>query len=38
VQFGRIYGLISIGMGLGGFFGAWVGGLLHDWTERLTLP
>ena len=32
-QFGRIYGLISIGMGLGGFFGAWVGGLLHDWTD-----
>jgi len=31
-QFGRIYGLISIGMGLGGFLGAWVGGLLHDWT------
>ena len=31
-HFGRIYGLISIGMGLGGFFGAWMGGLLHDWT------
>jgi MFS family permease len=31
-QFGRIYGLISIGMGLGGFLGAWIGGLLHDWT------
>lgn len=31
-QFGRIYGLISIGMGLGGFLGAWVGGLLQDWT------
>jgi len=31
-QFGRIYGLISIGMGLGGFFGAWIGGLLHDFT------
>jgi MFS family permease len=29
-NFGRIYGLIGIGMGLGGFFGAWVGGLLHD--------
>ena len=33
VHFGRIYGLISIGMGLGGFFGAWLGGLLHDWTD-----
>jgi predicted MFS family arabinose efflux permease len=32
VHFGRIYGLISIGMGLGCFFGAWLGGLLHDWT------
>jgi MFS family permease len=32
-HFGRIYGLISIGMGLGGFFGAWFGGLLHDWTD-----
>jgi MFS family permease len=31
-HFGRIYGMISIGMGLGCFFGAWVGGLLHDWT------
>jgi len=31
-HFGRIYGLIGIGMGLGGFFGAWVGGLLHDLT------
>jgi MFS family permease len=31
-HFGRIYGLISIGMGLGGFFGAWIGGLLHDLT------
>jgi len=29
-NFGRIYGLIGIGMGLGGFFGAWIGGLLHD--------
>jgi MFS family permease len=32
-HFGRIYGLISIGTGIGGFFGAWMGGLLHDWTE-----
>jgi len=31
-NFGRIYGLISIGMGLGGFLGAWIGGLLHDFT------
>jgi MFS family permease len=31
-NFGRIYGAISIGMGVGCFFGAWVGGLLHDWT------
>ena len=34
-HFGRIYGLISIGMGLGGFFGAWIGGLLHDLDRRL---
>jgi MFS family permease len=32
-QFGRIYGFISAGMGLGGFLGAWIGGLLHDWTH-----
>ena len=32
-HFGRIYGLISIGMGLGGFLGAWIGGLLHDFTD-----
>ena len=31
-HFGRIYGLIGIGMGIGGFLGAWIGGLLHDWT------
>src|SRR4029078_6475825 len=31
-HFGRIYGLICIGIGLGGFFGAWVGGALHDFT------
>ena len=31
-HFGRIYGLISVGMGLGGFLGAWIGGLLHDRT------
>ena len=24
--------MISIGMGSGCFFGAWMGGLLHDWT------
>jgi MFS family permease len=32
-HFGRIYGLISAGMGVGGFLGAWIGGLLHDWTQ-----
>lgn len=31
-HFGRIYGLISIGMGCGGFLGAWIGGVLHDLT------
>jgi MFS family permease len=31
-NFGRIYGLIGIGMGLGGFLGAWLGGVLHDLT------
>jgi MFS family permease len=31
-NFGRIYGLIGVGMGLGGFLGAWIGGLLHDLT------
>lgn len=35
-NFGRIYGAISIGMGLGCFFGAWLGGLLHDWTGGYT--
>jgi MFS family permease len=32
-HFGRIYGLITIGMGVGGFLGAWFGGLLHDATD-----
>jgi MFS family permease len=32
-HFGRIYGLISMGMGFGGFFGAWIGGVLHDLTD-----
>ena len=32
-HFGRIYGLISMGMGFGGFFGAWIGGILHDLTD-----
>ena len=31
-HFGRIYGLIGVGMGVGGFLGAWIGGLLHDWS------
>jgi len=35
-HFGRIYGLIGIGVGLSGFLGAWVGGLLHDWTHGYT--
>jgi MFS family permease len=32
-HFGRIYGLITIGTGAGGFVGAWAGGLLHDATD-----
>ena len=32
-HFGRIYGLITIGTGVGGFMGAWTGGLLHDFTN-----
>jgi MFS family permease len=32
-HFGRIYGLISAGNGVGGFLGAWIGGLLHDVTD-----
>jgi MFS family permease len=35
-NFGRIYGLISIGTGIGGFLGAWIGGLLHDLTGGYT--
>lgn len=31
-RFGRIYGLITVGMGLGGCVGAWLGGALHDVT------
>ena len=30
---GRIYGLMSVGMGVGGSLGAWIGGLLHDLTD-----
>lgn len=30
---GTIYGTITIGSGLGSAFGAWFGGLLHDWTN-----
>ena len=29
---GRIYGLITTGMGIGGGLGAWLGGLAHDLT------
>jgi len=29
---GRIYGLITCGMGAGGALGAWLGGLVHDLT------
>jgi MFS family permease len=30
---GTIFGTISIGSGLGSAFGAWAGGLIHDWTH-----
>jgi MFS family permease len=30
---GTIYGAISIGSGLGSAFGAWAGGLIHDYTH-----
>ncbi|MEH2546999.1 MFS family permease [Bradyrhizobium sp. AZCC 2262] len=30
---GTIYGTISIGSGLGSGFGAWAGGLIHDWSH-----
>ena len=30
---GTIYGTITIGSGLGSAFGAWGGGLIHDWTH-----
>jgi MFS family permease len=31
-QAATIYGMITIGSGLGSALGAWAGGLLHDWT------
>lgn len=31
-QFGRIYGFITMGMGIGGALGAWLGGFLLDLT------
>ena len=31
-HFGRIYGCITLGMGLGGGTGAWLGGALYDFT------
>jgi MFS family permease len=30
---GTIFGMISIGSGLGSALGSWSGGLLHDWTH-----
>jgi len=33
---GRIYGSITLAMGLGGAFGAWVGGFAHDLTGGYT--
>ncbi len=35
-HFGSIYGLIIIGAGVGGFLGAWIGGVLHDLTGNYT--
>jgi MFS family permease len=32
-----IYGTIAAGQGLGAAIGAWVGGLLHDWTHGYDL-
>ena len=36
-HFGRIYGFCTVGMGLGGAGGAWLGGLLHDMTGSYQL-
>ena len=33
---GRIYGLITVGSGVGGSLGAWIGGVLHDLTGGYT--
>jgi MFS family permease len=32
-EMGRIYGFITVGMGLGGALGAWFGGFWHDYTQ-----
>lgn len=36
-RLGTIYGTLSIGSGVGSAFGAWSGGLIHDWTHSYNL-